>query len=135
MTVFEWQASYEIGDDTIDQQHRQLLDLAFQLHAALVHGKQQAILKPAFEALLAYTRQHFSDEERFFESCGSSRLSEHREQHRVLEEEVLSLWQEDAMGLDEGIGEQLEEWVRTRLVHHMTVDDRAAADACRHSPT
>ena len=134
MVSFAWKSAYEIGSEEIDSQHKQLLVLAHQLYLAVGQGKEKQVIKPAFDALLAYTRKHFADEEALFESWGCRDLEAHRKQHAILEDEVMSLWQEEAMGLSDDVGRILEKWVETRLVPHMTVEDQGSANACTRRP-
>lgn len=129
MPRFEWLPDYETGDAEIDRQHRQLLTLANLLFDAVAEGRDDAILKQAFDALLLYTHQHFEDEERFFAAIGSTQLERHRDEHKQLADEVRDLWMEDAVGFVDGMGRSLETWVELRLVPHMMEEDPAALKA------
>ncbi|CCQ72425.1 bacteriohemerythrin [Magnetospira sp. QH-2] len=132
MTMIDWNPDFELGDDLIDSQHRQLLDLANFLIDAVDQHKEEQILKQAFDALLLYTQQHFKDEELLFEQRGCSKLEEHRKQHHVLEGEVRALWREDLLGFVDEMGQTLETWVLNRLIPHMTGEDQEAHVACRY---
>ena len=127
MAHFEWKDEYLVHNEEIDAQHMQLLELANLLLAAVGSGKDEAILKGAFDALLQYTEKHFQDEEALFEKIGSPMLEEHKRQHEKLSGEVRALWMDEAMGFIDGMGRILEEWVETHLVPHMIEDDQKAA--------
>lgn len=129
--ALNWDEKYEVGNSLIDSQHRQLMDLANQLHQAVLTGKEERVAKPAFDALLAYTQKHFADEEALFKERCCSLLDDHHKQHEALEEELMALWQQATMGLGEHIGLALEQWVETRLIHHMLEEDAEAAKACQ----
>ena len=45
MALFEWQPSYEIGVEVIDQQHQQLVDIINNLHKLLEHSNEQFFSK------------------------------------------------------------------------------------------
>lgn len=129
MPQFAWKSDYETGDAGIDGQHRQLLLLANLLFEAMAEGREDAILKQAFDALLLYTHQHFDDEEHYYARIGSTLLDHQREEHRQLTEEVREMWLEDAMGFIDGMGAALEGWVNLRLLPHMMEEDPAALRA------
>jgi hemerythrin-like metal-binding protein len=129
MPRFQWKRAYETGNADIDAQHRQLLVLANLLFDAVKKGRDDAILKEAFDALLLYTRRHFEDEEKHFVAIGSPLWAKHRQEHRQLAGEVRNLWQEDAVGFVDDMGATLETWVERRLVPHMMEDDQQALRA------
>ncbi len=129
MSRFEWRQEYESGNDSVDTQHRQLLTLANLLFDAAREGREDVVLKQAFDALLIYTRQHFEDEEQLLAERKSTLLQEHREEHHRLAEEVSDLWEENAMGFADEMGRSLERWVEQKLVRHMIEADQAALRA------
>ena len=125
---FAWKPHYVCGEETVDRQHRQLVQLANLLIDAIDRRQGEAVVADALRALQHYTREHFEDEEAFFESIGSPLLAEHVEQHAELRREVDSFVADERMGFI-ALGEQVALWVETRLVHHMTVEDQAALHA------
>lgn len=126
---FAWTPQYEIGDATIDGQHRQLLVLANLLYDAVKAGKGEAVIGQAFDALGLYTTKHFQDEDRYFMAIGSFLVTEHRHQHETLAQELTALREEEMLGFLDGIPDTLERWVETRLIPHMLVDDQKAFHA------
>jgi hemerythrin-like metal-binding protein len=124
-TKFVWSPEYETGDARIDSQHRQLLDLANLLWTALVEGKSDAVVSRAIDALSAYARQHFAEEEAFFARIGTPLLAEHRRQHERLAKDVQSMAIADLEG-SRHLGVKLEAWVESKLVPHMMEADQAA---------
>ncbi|HYD65497.1 hemerythrin domain-containing protein [Azospirillum sp.] len=125
---FAWKPEYEVGDHTIDGQHRQLLVLANLLYDAVKMGKGEAVIGQAFDALGLYTTKHFDDEDRYFAAIGSLLLVEHRHQHEKLAQELAAL-REEMLGFLDGIPDTLEHWVETRLIPHMVIDDQKAFHA------
>ena len=129
-TKFAWNASYETGDALIDAQHRQLLELANLLWTALVDGKSDAVVTRAIDALSAYARHHFAEEEAFFERIRTPLLTEHVEAHRRLAKDVMDMAIADLEGARH-LGVKLEIWVESKLVPHMMEDDQAALAQAR----
>lgn len=128
MPRFQWKPVYETGHAEVDGQHRQLLTLANLLLEAADKGRDAAVRKEAFEALLLYTHRHFDDEETLLAMLGSPHWARHRQAHRQLAEEVRALGSEAVFGDDERLT-GLEHWVETRLVPHMMEDDQEALKA------
>jgi hemerythrin-like metal-binding protein len=122
---FVWSPDYETGDARIDSQHRQLLYLANLLWTALVEGKSDAVVTRAIDALSAYSREHFTEEERFFERIGTPLLADHRKQHERLAKDVRDMAIADLEG-SRHLGVKLEAWVESKLVPHMMEADQAA---------
>jgi hemerythrin len=56
---FIWHNEYLIGNETIDQQHKYLFDLA----NLILESKNTPILTKHFMSLYKYVREHFRDEE------------------------------------------------------------------------
>ncbi len=131
MPQFEWKRAYETGNATIDAQHKQLLALANLLIDAVEKGRDSAVVKQAFDALMLYTHEHFDDEERYFVSIGSSLWQQHRQQHRRLANEVRKMWTLQSSGNGGDMGATLEDWVENRLVRHMMEADQDALRAVR----
>ncbi|CCQ72670.1 bacteriohemerythrin [Magnetospira sp. QH-2] len=133
MPRFVWKDDYKIGDAFIDQHHRQLIELGNYLHKAVHEQKDLLILQDAFNALLLYTQTHFRAEEEYFDSLGCPIMEEHKKLHRELEEEAQSLCRQNHAGFQEMIGPTLENWMETRLVRHMVVEDKKLAEAVENS--
>ena len=132
MPKFEWKSEYVLGDETIDQQHKQLVEFANALVEALKQEEDRATVKGAFDMLFFYTKTHFKDEEEFFKSISSPLLEEHKAEHVVLAEEVENLWQDEILGFRDDAIKAIQEWVETRLVPHMQISDRNAGAGRKH---
>ncbi len=108
-----------------------MLALANLLIDAVEKGRDSAVVKQAFDALMLYTHEHFDDEERYFVSIGSSLWQQHRQQHRRLANEVRKMWTLQSSGNGGDMGATLEDWVENPLVRHMMEADQDALRAVR----
>jgi hemerythrin-like metal-binding protein len=88
MQLFEWKEEYSVGVLMVDQQHRHLVSLLNQLHAAMRNGSRAAEVKHILADLVSYTRFHFSSEEKLMSDCGYPDLLEHARKHRAMERRV-----------------------------------------------
>jgi len=91
MPLISWSDKYSIGVKILDDQHKGLIDLVNELHAAMMVGQAQSAAGPVLKKLLDYTRIHFSAEERFMSQSRYADLAEHRASHRDLTGKVVEL--------------------------------------------
>ncbi len=68
---FIWLDEYLIGNETIDQQHQYLFDLA----NLIVESKSTSILTKHIMSLFKYVREHFRDEEVLMKKMGYQVMS------------------------------------------------------------
>jgi len=60
---YTWNANLESGNARVDAQHKSLISLVNDYEQALIKGANPSELIKALEFLVAYTVEHFSDEE------------------------------------------------------------------------
>ncbi|MBU8848050.1 MAG: bacteriohemerythrin [Desulfobacterales bacterium] len=80
MSVFEWDDSFSVANEEIDQQHKMLFDLANSIGDDL---NQQRIKKNIMD-LYKYTREHFAAEEQMMQRISYPKFEEHKELHEDL---------------------------------------------------
>jgi hemerythrin-like metal-binding protein len=87
--LMTWKNDWEVGVREIDAQHRQLVSLLNQLHAAMKDGKGKAVVGAILDSLIYYTKAHFSTEERLMQQCSYRDLVAHQREHNLLTAKVL----------------------------------------------
>nr|CRH04907.1 conserved protein of unknown function [include 2 Hemerythrin HHE cation binding domain ] [Candidatus Magnetococcus massalia] len=120
----KWDSSYDVGDKTIDQQHRKLFDLFNILYDCVERGADPEVGKQALSELLDYTDSHFTDEIAFYTASQLSTLSDHKQLHYDLHKE-LSLLYDDYYMLANPAADA-EEWMKNRLLTHILEVDMKA---------
>ena len=83
-----WKDQYSVGIDSIDQQHRKLVNLINQLTTAVDYSTGEEFEREALAELVGYTKTHFSYEEGLLEDNGYPGFEAHREEHRAMIAEV-----------------------------------------------
>ena len=83
-----WEDSFACGHPTIDGQHRQLFTLANSLIGAVSSGQPAAETSMRLRRLMAYTAQHFHDEEALLARADFPGLPAHAAEHRRLLEKA-----------------------------------------------
>lgn len=88
MAVYQWSDEYSVGDPAMDAHHKRLFELIDELHEAVDAGRGEQALGQIIDALSAYTRYHFEEEERMMERVGYPTLDAHRQLHREFVQQI-----------------------------------------------
>jgi hemerythrin len=89
--LFPWKDAYSVGIPRIDTQHKGLVRLINDLHAAMLEGRAKQALSHIVDELVDYTIQHFAFEESMMRQLGYSALREHQQLHQKLTSQVYEL--------------------------------------------
>ena len=79
--LFDFDAEFRLGIETVDREHLKLIDMLNQVHALLGEGRKDEARQFFNETLSAYVNEHFAHEEKLMESIGYPQLEEHRRIH------------------------------------------------------
>jgi len=81
--VIEWEPSMSVGEETIDSQHRKLLEQINKLVKILSSMEVDiSSLRETIHFLYTYIKEHFDYEEKYMERIGFPGLENHRKIHR-----------------------------------------------------
>lgn len=119
----EWRDEYSVGIDSIDEQHKRLLNLINQLQTAAHYHTDEAFVDKALDELVDYTRTHFSYEEGLLEQNGYSELEPHKMEHQAMIKQVgesIERYKADPDQTIEDIVQYLKKW----LINHINGTDK-----------
>ncbi len=85
---FKWSPEYSVGIDTIDVQHRELVNILNRLFVAVSKREGDKVICEILDALTSYTKTHFALEERLMRQATYGDLDAHVEEHRKLLEQL-----------------------------------------------
>ena len=124
----EWNETYNIGIDVIDNQHRQILDYINALEQVKNTGQRDKI-KEVLEDLIDYTQSHFSFEENLLEQVSYQYLPSHRGIHDLFVKRLndYRLKFEKGESIEKDLYRLLSKW----LINHIQHDDQDYVDAVR----
>jgi hemerythrin len=124
----EWNQTYNIGIDVIDNQHRQILDYINALEQVKNTGQRDKI-KDVLEDLIDYTQSHFSFEENLLEQVSYQYLPSHRGIHDLFVKRLndYRLKFEKGESIEKDLYRLLSKW----LINHIQHDDQDYVDAVR----
>lgn len=114
----EWKDEYSVGLDSIDTQHKKLLNLINQLQTAVDYSTGEEFEREALDELVDYTKTHFSYEEGLMKDNGYPDYGAHKAQHEKMVkrvEEVLSEYEKDQHTAMANSAAFLKEWLITHI--------------------
>ena len=119
----EWKDEYSVGIDSIDRQHKKLLNLINQLQTAVDYSTGEEFERDALDELVNYTKTHFSYEEGLLEKNNYPGFEPHKEQHNQMikhVEEVLAEYEKDHDTAMSNAVDYLKDW----LINHINGTDK-----------
>ena len=122
MAVIEWNSTYSVGIEKIDQQHKQLFEMLNRLHEAMGSGKGSQAVAAVLEQLVQYTRTHFSDEENMMSAYQYPDFSAHKHLHEDLVRQI-SDFQKKQQANQLGLSIEVQVFLRNWLSKHILEND------------
>lgn len=120
-----WSEMFSTRVPYIDNQHKKLLDIVNEFHAAVKDKKGKEILFPILNSLIRYSEEHFRDEETVMEMAGypADEAFSHRKSHEGLVEEIFAL-NEELKGPEEKSLQDVEVFLNGWLIRHILTQDK-----------
>ncbi len=91
MALIQWSDELSVGIDSIDDQHKKLVNMINALHEAMREGQGDAVMGRIFDGLALYVQKHFGYEEELFASHGYPESDAHKREHEALISQVSEL--------------------------------------------
>ncbi len=88
MALIKWTDEYNIGIESIDAQHKHLVEIVNKFEESMVKGKGSRVMNEILNDLIGYTQEHFADEEKAMAEDEYEGLKKHQAQHRQLLQKV-----------------------------------------------
>ncbi|MCT4534533.1 bacteriohemerythrin [Halodesulfovibrio sp.] len=121
--LFIWSDDLSVGLNSIDKQHKMLVSLINELHAAMKSRRNQNELLSVIDNLKNYTVTHFGYEEELFAKHGYPDTVAHKEQHRKFVAEVVDF----EAGVRSGkltVTMDVMKFLKDWLTHHIKGTDK-----------
>lgn len=128
MPLIEWTSELSIGIDSIDEQHKKLVNMINALNDAKIAGSTNELLGKIFTGLTNYTQKHFTYEENMFAEYGYINSNEHKRQHNELIAQVIEL-KDKFMDNPQGtVSDDLIHFLKRWLTNHIMRTDKEYAE-------
>jgi len=124
MPLIEWSNELSVGIDSIDEQHKKLVNMINALNEAMLTNSSNELLGKIFTGLAAYTQKHFSYEENMFAEYGYSNSEEHKRQHNELIAQVVELKEKFMENPQGTISADLMQFLKRWLTNHIMRTDK-----------
>jgi len=125
MAIFIWDDSYKTGEESIDEQHKKLVDLLNQLDESLNIGGDPHIVINLLDELVEYTKFHFKDEEKFM--TGHEYNEKDYQDHLLVHQQFIDQIneaQKTCLADPEHITDELLDFLVQWLINHILLTDK-----------
>lgn len=120
-----WKDSLLVGVTEIDGQHKKLVQAIDELMDACTRGQGRAAIEKTLNFVAAYTKEHFSSEEKLQAQYAYPGMADHKRMHTQFISNVSALIDDfnqngPGVALTGKLNKTLVEW----LVRHISVEDK-----------
>ena len=115
VAIITWESKYSVGVDAMDAQHQKWFGILNRLHDAMLSGKAKDVQQNILGEMVAYTRNHFEQEEAMLKSKGYPVLGAHQTLHGAFTKQVQELAAKVASGttvLSADVMDFLQRWAQ-----------------------
>jgi hemerythrin len=122
--MYAWDKSLEVGNQQIDDQHKQLVEALNDFLKARDEKRSNSELKKSLDFLNDYTIKHFFDEEQLQRKYGYPDYENHKKLHDGLKKVVRDLQVQLIMkGSSEALFDEVQTKVGDWLIAHIKTQD------------
>jgi hemerythrin len=122
MTILSWHNQYLIGQNAIDEQHKELFQLINDFHSHWQERRELKEIAMVLNRLIQYCEHHFLTEESIMEKEGFPKLDQHRKDHESLAQTIFLLNEEFA-AKREMASADVQKFCKHWLVDHIVNSD------------
>jgi hemerythrin len=121
--VIEWDSSYELGVQTIDDHHRELIDLLNKSYDLLLYSTDEEGMQFILYELAEYADYHFDAEERLMTEVSYKGLMPHVDKHNDFKNQINFLMR-DYLSSSPNVNTDIILFLSGWLKKHILKDDR-----------
>lgn len=107
MSLMQWRVNYSVGVQSMDDEHRELIELINNLYSKLRQETENEEIERRLGDIVAAISMHFALEERLMRAHEYAEYAAHKEDHEELLDQIYELADEFLSDPDTG-GELLE---------------------------
>ncbi len=123
MALLNWNPDMSVGVRQLDEDHKKLIAMINELHAAMLEGHSNEVVGGVLRRLVSYTVEHFTNEERLFAQTDYPEAAAHIAEHEKLKQQVRAEVQKFKSG-NVALGMETLNFLRNWLQHHIMENDR-----------
>lgn len=128
MVFLEWESDLDTGIEVIDGQHKRIVEMINDLHAAQLQMDKGAVAR-VIEEVVDYTLSHFAFEETLLEDAGYQFSRAHKKVHELFIRRVNVMRARHQAGED--VADELKDLLGRWLFNHIRNDDANYVEAVK----
>lgn len=128
-----WSADLELGNPTMDDDHKQLVMLVNELQYSVDTNRRRDVIRAQLEDLMTVADRHFCHEERMMRQAGYPEFRRHKKIHDDLTRDLHTLMRQIASGEGEFTHTTVE-WLKGWVGSHIRGEDRQLAQFLARRP-
>ena len=121
MSLIEWKPEFSVGNAAVDHEHRELIQLINDVHAAIGSGAQRDQLAAGLGEIYAQIAAHFALEEKMMRDAGYAHFGPHKADHESLLDQLAAIIDSVEMGEeldDRDLSSRLNRWFTEHFGTH-----------------
>ncbi len=118
MALYQWDDALSVGNQHIDDDHKQLIDLVSRLNEAMRTGQPKDVVGNILDDLVISTEGHFEREEGFMRKINYVDYQSHKAEHERLVKEVKDLqarFNAGSITITVSVSNFLADWLRNHI--------------------
>ena len=123
MGFFVWEERYSLGMESIDSDHKVLVEMIDELYGALSKGEGKEAIQGIVSKMVDYTKFHFKREEFYMHSIKYSEADNHIAQHEYFKLKVGEFVEKLDAGIN-SISAEVIIFLRDWLINHILNTDK-----------
>ncbi len=123
MPLVEWNSTFSVGIQKIDEQHKKFFSVINVLYDAIMQGKSEQVVGSVLKELQQYVIFHFKAEETWMKMCNYPDMDKHKLEHEEGAKKVNKLVLEYERG-NKTVDIELLKFLSDWLQHHILEVDR-----------
>ena len=126
MAIFEWDDSLSVGDEKIDDQHKELIKRIDLLAQHILQKRGREKIHNTLRFMADYGEAHFSTEEELMVTVDYPDFERHKKQHERFKEITDKMKKElDSEEDNEYLASSVQRFLIDWLILHIKTEDRA----------
>ena len=121
--VIEWDSSYELGIQTIDDHHRKLIELLNKSYNLLLHSTDKEWMQFILYELAEYADYYFGSEEYLMNTVSYKGLMPHIDKHNSFKDQ-LAVLMKDYLSQSPNVNTDIILFLSDWLRKHILIEDR-----------
>ena len=122
MQLLQWNKELEIGLDSVDTQHKQLIGMINELSIAIEYSQPNSALLPLVDRLQEYAHNHFQVESDIFDQYEYPDKSSHEAEHASFIDKVKYIRRQCEL-LDTPMSAKIREFLLHWFINHIKSND------------